>query len=350
LVPLVKAHLGLNEAQLGSLLLCLGLGSMIGMPFSGGLAGRFGCRTVILVAGSIFLAMLPILALAPSVAGVAAGLLVFGATIGTVDVVMNVQAVIVEKASGRAMMSGFHGLFSVGSIAGSAGMTGLLSLGVSPMVAISVVLGLAVLLLAMAARGLLTYGSEEASAAFALPQGRVLLIGTLCFISFLAEGSVLDWSAVLLETVRGLAAGQAGIGYVAFAATMTTGRLLGDAIVHRLGGLRVLVLGGLCASAGYALAAFAPSPWASVLGFALVGAGASNVVPVLFTAAGRQTSMPSNLAIAAVTTMGYAGLLIGPAAIGYVAHASNLPGGLSLVALLLLVIVFSARKVTAAPQ
>ncbi len=346
LVPLAKARIGLDEGQLGSLLLCLGLGSVICMPFSGGWAAKFGCRRTILTAGAFTLGALPFMATASSAASLAASLLVFGASIGTIDVTMNIQAVLVEKASNRPMMSGFHGLFSAGGICGAGAVTGLMSVGFLPLQATLTVSVTAAFMLIFVRKGLLSYGSEEEAAAFAVPRGFVLLLGALCFIMFLAEGSVLDWSAVILAKIHKVATNQAGFGYVAFSIAMTTGRLLGDIIVSRLGAFRILVLGGVCAATGFAIAAFVPSPFAALVGFALVGIGASNVVPVLFTAAGNQKVMPTNLAVASVTTMGYAGILMGPAIIGYVATWTTLKSAILVVSVLLVIVAMSARKVT----
>ena len=343
LVPLAKARIGLDEGGLGGLLLCLGLGSVCAMPFSGGFAARFGCRKAMLFVATLALLALPMMATAPTAASLAAVLFLFGAGVGVMDVVMNIQAVIVEKASGKAMMSGFHGMYSVGGIAGAGGMTALLSFGLSPLAAIAVIVAIAAIAIYGTSPGMLPYGGEEDSPAFALPRGPVLLLGALCFILFLAEGAVLDWSGVLLNAERGLDRDRAGLGYAAFATTMTLGRLFGDSIVRFLGPRAILFLGGLCAASGFALAALVPSWPVAILGFALVGVGASNVVPVMFSAAGRQTAMPSNLAVAAVTTMGYAGILAGPALIGFAAHGLSLPTALLLVAILLLAVAFSAR-------
>ena len=346
LVPLAKARVGLDEGRLGGLLLCLGLGSVLAMPFSGALAARHGCRRVILAAGALALSALPFMASASTVPSLAAALLAFGAGVGVVDATMNVQAVIVEREGGRAMMSGFHGLFSVGGIAGAGGATGLLALGLAPALAVALLAGFSALLLALFSHGLLPYGGEAGTSPFVLPRGRVLLLGALCLVLFLAEGSVLDWSGVLLSGSRGLDEARSGLGYAAFATTMTAGRLAGDGIVRALGPTRVLRLGGSVAAGGFALAALAPAWPLSVLGFALVGVGASNAVPVLFSAAGRQASMPSNLAIASVTTMGYAGVLAGPALIGFVARALTLPNALLLVAAGLVGVALSARRAT----
>jgi MFS family permease len=180
---------------------------------------------------------------------------------------------------------------------------------------------------------------------FAWPRGKVFIIGMLCFITFMVEGSVLDWGALYLKTSRGLPPSQAGLSYTAFAVTMTVGRLWGDRVVDALGGKKILVGGGLCAATGLALVIVVPFALASLLGFALVGIGASNVVPVLFTQAGRQKTMPAGVAIAVITTIGYVGMLLGPAAIGFIAHASSLTLALGLVALSLLTVPLAAKTV-----
>jgi predicted MFS family arabinose efflux permease len=274
-------------------------------------------------------------------------LLVFGAGIGTIDVAINIQAVIVEKASRRSMMSGFHGLFSVGGIAGAGGVSVLLWGGASPLIAsLCVVLIIAGLLLGFG-RHLLPYGSEgERPPLFVLPRGEVLLIGGLCFILFLAEGAMLDWSAVFLTFARSVDASHAGMGYAAFAVAMTVGRLNGDRIVQVFGRRRILIVGSLCAAAGFFLAAFVPSPAAAFVGFGMVGVGASNIVPVLYSAVGRQKAMPQDLAVAAITTIGYSGILSGPAIIGLVAEAATLPFAFMCLGVMLLVVAGSSRIIS----
>jgi len=338
LVPYAKDRLAVGEGTLGLLLLCLGVGSIATMPLAGVLAARFGCRRTIWAASLVICIALPLLAAASSVPLLAAALLLFGTGVGTVDVVINIQAVIVERTAGRAVMSGFHGLFSVGGIAGAASVSIVLWGAGSPLLATLCVDVVIVATLLAFGRTLLPYGSDRDGPAFALPRGAVLLIGGLCFISFLAEGSMLDWSALILTALHGLDPVRAGLGYAVFSVAMTAGRLSGDRIVRALGGRMVLLCGGLCAAAGMAFAVLGPS-WPSTLaGFALVGLGASNIVPVLYSALGRQRAMPANLAVSAVTTLGYSGILIGPAGIGFVAHAAGLPTAFLGVAALLLII------------
>ena len=347
LVPYAKARAGLDEGTLGLLLLCLGVGSILAMPMAGLLASRFGCRRVAAGGTLLICAALPLLATVSSVPALIATLFMFGAGLGTVDSTVNLQAVIVERASGKNMMSGFHGMFSLGGIVGAAGVSGLLGLGISPLGAMLVVIAVLVLALLKAAPHLLPYGSESTGPAFAVPHGIVLFIGGMCFIVFLAEGAALDWSAVFLTQERGIDTAYAGLGYAAFALTMTAGRLTGDRIVRRLGSTRVMVFGGLTAAAGLALATFAPAWEAALVGYALLGAGCSNIVPVLYTAVGKQTVMPEHIAVPAITTLGYAGILAGPALIGFIAHGSSLSFAFGLMAVLLVAVAIGGKVLKA---
>jgi len=343
LVPYAKVRANLDEGTLGLLLLCLGVGSILAMPISGALAARFGCRRV-LSGGTLLICLaLPLLATMTSLPWLVAALFLFGAGLGTVDSTVNLQAVIVERASGKTMMSGFHGMFSLGGIIGAAGVSALLGLGLSPLGATLVVNAVLLVALFKAAPHLLPYGSESSGPAFAIPHGVVLFIGILCFIVFLAEGAVLDWSAVFLTSERAVDTAYAGLGYAAFALTMTVGRLTGDSVVHRLGAKRVIIYGGSIAAAGFLLATLAPLWQAALLGYALVGAGCSNIVPVLYTAVGKQTLMPEAIAVPAITTIGYAGILAGPALIGFVAHGSSLSFAFGLIALSLIAVAASGK-------
>ena len=343
LVPFVKIRAGLDEGMLGLLLLCLGVGSILSMLPAGALAARFGCRPLIVASAMLMCLTLPLLAVISSPELLAVTLLLFGVGLGTIDCVINIQAVIVERASGRAMMSGFHGLFSVGGIAGAGGVSALLAAGASPLMACFCVVALIAALLVYAAPSFLSYGAEGDGPAFAVPRGIVLFIGVLCFVVFLAEGAMLDWSAVFLTSVRGVDPAYAGLGYTAFAATMTVGRLMGDGIVQRFGPARIILFGGLLAGGGLALATLLPYWLAGIAGYALVGAGCSNIVPVLFTAVGRQKTMPEHVAVPAISTLGYAGILAGPAAIGFVAHATSLSVALLGLAGLLVAVAVSGR-------
>jgi len=347
LVPFAKLRLDINDGTLGLLLLCIGAGSTFSMPLTGFLTGRFGCKSVILLAAIILCLDLPLLTLMDSVAGMALALLIFGAAIGMVDVAMNVHAVVVEKASGRAMMSGFHGFFSLGSIFGALAVSGLLFLGLTPFQSILFVVALMIIALLPTQRHFWqdTRNSSD-DPMFVLPRGWVIFLGVLCFVMFMTEGAMLDWSALFLATERGVNTHQAGLGYAVFSIAMTAGRLTGDRIISIMGRYKVLLLGSLLSSAGVVLLVNVDNLWIAGLGFIMTGFGASNLVPIMFSAAGNQTTMPANLAIASVTTLGYAGILAGPALIGFIAQLSSLSVALSCVAALLLLVTVSARAVT----
>lgn len=345
LVPLVQDRAGLDAAGLGLLLLTFGIGSILAMPSAGAAASRLGFRPVLL-AGTLAIGLaLPVLAVGDGLVELTLALVLFGAGMGAVDCVMNLQAVVVEHASGRPMMSGFHGLYSLGCILGALIASGLLAAGLGAGWSVLLLVAGIAALFAAAWPGILP--AERAGSgvpAFARPRGIVLVLGLLCFVVFLTEGSALDWSAVFLIQQRGLDPAWAALGYAAFSVTMTAGRLAGDRVVARLGRRPVVVFGGLLAAAGLALSVLVPAWEAALAGYALVGAGCANIVPVLFTAAGRQTAMPARVAVPAVTTLGYAGVLAGPALIGFAAQALGLSAALLLVAALLLAVAAAGRS------
>lgn len=348
MVPYAKTRLGLDDASLGLILLAFGGGSMLAMPLVGWLAQRCGNRRVIGVGGLLLCAALPLLALAATGETLAIILFCFGMALGAVDVAMNAHAVAVERRAGRPMMSGFHGLFSIGGLGGALGMSALLALGLPLFGAAVLVATLLVVVVLLLWPGLLDEVNERpAGKRFAMPHRVVLVLGALCFISLLAEGAMLDWSAVFLREFRGFDAAVAGIGYAGFSVAMALVRLVGDRVVSRIGSVLTVRLGAGVAAAGFLLAALVAWPPAALIGFVLVGFGAANIVPVMFGAAGRLPGASPEISLATVTMLGYAGLLSGPALIGFLAQASNLPTALAAVAGLLLATAASARWVRA---
>ena len=346
LVPLTKARLVISDGSLGLLLLCLGLGSVLSMQFAGAFISKLGARPIIIIGGIGQAILLPFLAFAPTVPTMAAALLIFGGFLGLIEVSMNVHAVEVEKRGDKPLMSGFHGLFSVGGCVGSLLLTAILSAGVAPTagaIGASLLMIVAVL---FAAPRLIDTPQADQTPFFAVPRGIVALLAILASITFLTEGAMLDWSALLLTDRGILPTAQAGIGYSVFAVAMTAGRLTGDAVVMRLGNRRTMFWGGILAIIGYIVLLTAPTAALALFGFLLIGLGASNTVPVLFRQAGAQTAMPPGLAIAAITTVGYAGVLIGPAGIGSVAQAIGLPGAFVVLTLMLILVPLCAGAVT----
>lgn len=346
MVPFAKAGLRLDDATLGLILLALGGGSIVAMPLAGAATHRWGSRVVIVAAGLLACGVLPLLTVPPSPLALAATLFLFGAGLGALDVAMNAQAIAVQHAVGRPIMSAFHGLFSVGGLVGALVVGLLLHAGLTLFSAAAAVAALLAALVVAEQRRLLVHHGSAGTVTFAVVASPpVLFIGALCFISFLAEGAVLDWSAVFLRELHGVDLAMAGMAYAVFSISMAAGRLTGDRLTGRFGTQRMLQAGGIVAAAGFLAVAALPWTAGSLAGFIVVGIGAANIVPVLFSAAGRAPGVPSAIALATVTTIAYAGLLLGPALLGFVAHATSLQTAFVLVAAMLALVPLGAKLV-----
>ena len=337
LVPLLKARLGVADDVLGLLLLCIGIGSLVTMPVAGALAGRFGCRRVIAVDSLVFAALLAALTMVDSIYLAVLALLAFGSAMGIIDVTVNIHAVRVEQLLKKRVMSGMHALWSVGGFMG-AGLFGVwMALGLTPLGATACSSGIIVLLVLAFARFLLTGRSASEGRVLAVPRGIVAFVAMVAGISFLVEGAVMDWSGVFLTEVRAMDMSLAGTGFAVFSVAMLVMRLFGDRLVNRLGARRVVFFGSVIAIAGFLLVILSPAASLVFLGFFAVGFGCANIVPIFFSLMGRQKDMPLNTAVAAVSTCGYLGILMGPAAIGFIAHSTSLLASFALLAVLLFV-------------
>lgn len=345
LIPFAKARLGADDGLMGVLLLCLGAGSVAAMLRTGPLCARYGCKPVVMASGIILALLVPPLAIASSTWALGATLLGFGGALGTLDVAMNVHAVEVERDSGVTLMSGFHAMFSVGGFIGASLVTFLLSYGVAPLTCsllCTVVMVIAVL--AVRTR-LVDTGRVAAGHSLAWPRsGTVLLLSALAAICFLVEGAMIDWSALLLITRKLASPAQGGLGYAFFAVAMTVGRFSGDAITARIGDSKTMKLGGVLSVLGFLVLLCFNRQEIVLAGFALIGLGASNIVPVLFRRSGSIPGVSPAMAIAALTTVGYAGQLMGPAAIGFVSHLSSLPSAFWLLAVLMALVPLCTGK------
>jgi predicted MFS family arabinose efflux permease len=345
LVPYAKDRLAVDERVLGFLLLCLGIGSLLSMYATGMWSARLGTRPVILASSLGLCVTLPFLAISATPFTLGLTLLFFGSALGSLDVAMNIHAVEVERDAPQPLMSGFHAQYSLGGVVGALFITLLLSGGLTPLACMFVASAIMVGMMAVASPRLLRTKAADGEPHFAWPRGIVLVIAILAAISFLAEGSILDWSALLI-TGKGLVdVEQGGIGFMVFSIAMTFGRFTGDAMTARIGDRPTLVYGGLVAIAGFTVLLVAPAAAIAVAGFVLIGLGAANIVPVLFRRAGSQTVMPPGLAIAAITSMGYAGILLGPAAVGFVAKHLGLELAFWMIPAILLMVPLCAAVV-----
>ncbi|MDP3379438.1 MAG: MFS transporter [Brevundimonas sp.] len=345
--PLIPRH-QIGEATLGLVILALGLGAVMAMLFTGRLIARFGGRPVLTGFALALAPTLPLIVLAPSVPALFAAAALFGAVAGSMDVAMNAAAVKVERSLGRAIMSASHGFWSLGGFVGAAlGAWVLAHWGsmTQALVTAGAVLGLVALALPHLLPDPPAPVTAGHGAGVLLPRDPALwLLGLLALLCMVPEGAVMDWAALYLGQELGADALRSGLGFAFFAATMAVMRFSGDALRNRFGAVRTLRVSALIGAAGLMLAAVAPADWLAMAGFAFAGLGVANLVPVMFSAAGNHPGLPPGQAIATVTMVGYAGILIAPASIGYIAEQVGFRatyGGLAL--LLVLVAGLAAR-------
>ncbi|AWL05575.1 MFS transporter [Massilia oculi] len=334
-IPALAAGVNVSHAALSMVLLCGGLGAVISYPISSFLMGRFGARKTIMIAGLALLCVLVSIGMAPDVSRLMMAVLMLGITASTFDVAMNSAAARREKQSGKSEMSRLHGLCCAGGLVGATLGSLMASMKIAPathflMLAgpLAVVLWLAVNLLEAD-----EVGEKVEKKKFALPRGPLVLLGLLGFFGSMAEGSIADWSGVFLKEHFGASDGLAPLALSAFSMMMLMSRMVGDRMKERYGAKRLVTSGALVAASGLFFAVLAPNAYIALGGFAIAGVGLALVFPFVFSAAGAQ----GPAALAAVASMAYSGSLMGPPAIGAVAHFVGMQaaiayvGGLSLV-------------------
>lgn len=347
-IPAIQRELSLSEGLLGLALLAAAVGALGSMPLTGALVSWFGSRRVVGATALLLSLSVVLPALAPGLLLLIPAVAVIGASNGSLDVSMNSQAVAVEKRYGRPIMSSFHAAFSFGGLAGTV-LGGLVaSAGVQPLPHFSAVAILCALASILAYRQLLpdsADAAEDGAPAFARPTRALLGLGVISFCVLLGEGAMSDWSAVYLSGSLETGPGFAAAGYAAFSLMMAFGRLFGDRVIERFGPARVVRLCAAIAAVGLGVSLSVGQQYVALLGFACAGIGFSIIFPAALSAAGRTEGMAPGPALAAVSTAGYTGFLIGPPAIGFAAELTGLGGALYIVVILSAVAVLMAGAV-----
>ncbi|MDB6001367.1 MAG: transporter [Rhizobacter sp.] len=345
-IPTVKGIYGITEGDLGLALLAAGIGSLLGLSQAGRVIGRFGPRRLVLVCGVLSTVALASLLSLPSFIALIAALFGFGIVGGVFDVAINAEASHIEGLEGRPLMSGFHGMFSLGGMAGAGVGAWMLNAGVAPVAHIvGASLALALTIAGASTCMLKTPPSAGAHSSFQWPRGVLLLLGAMAGLGLIAEGAMYDWSVLYLNTALGASQGVAALAYASFSAAMAATRFGGDALRRRFPPATLLRASGLLAAAAMAVVLLA-GHWAiALVGFALVGVGFANIVPVLFSAAGSMPGHNPAHAIAAVSSIGYMGFMCGPPLIGFVAQHTSLSTALWLVVGFACVLAATSAKV-----
>lgn len=348
-IPALQERLHLSAGELGLALLMVAVGCVTTMQYGAVVAHRVGQRAVLLTGLLVWAVVLPFAAVAPSLLLLCVALYLAGVASGNADVAMNALGVHVERRLRRSIMSGLHGLWSVGGVIGAGVGAAFAHAGVTAAVQFTVVGSLTAVVALTCWGGWddLTGESDDAPTGFAWPSRQVLVIGLIAFAAVFAEIASSDWSAVFLRDVAGAGAGVAALGVVAVAAAMAIGRLSGDLVVRRYGPVATVRTGGAVAVVGVVLALATSWSWSGILAFALIGLGVSTVVPLAFAAAGRIGGDFPGHQIAAVATLGYGAGMASPFLIGLLTQLSSIQSAFAVVGLLALVIAALAPRLQA---
>jgi MFS family permease len=345
-IPDVKTTLQLGDAQLGAVLFSLPVGLMISLPFSGYLVARFGSRRIVIITALLYPLTLTVLGLAPTVWLLCAALFVFGFWGNLFNISFNTQAVGVEALYGRSIMASFHGLWSLAGFSGAALGTLMINFQFSPFTHFCVVCGLAILLVLISFKHTLPdVENNNSQPIFARPDSSILKLGLIAFGSMVCEGTMFDWSGVYFQKVVSVPLAYTTLGYVAFMSSMASGRFIADWVVTRIGVKKVLQISGTVICTGLLVAVIFPSILPATGGFLLVGLGVSSIVPLVYGLAGKSKTMLPGVALAAVSTIGFLGFLIGPPLIGFIAGASSLRWSFTLIAMIGLATAILATRV-----
>lgn len=347
-IPAIQQSLSLSEGLLGLALLAAAIGALPSMTLTGALVSWFGSRRVVAVTALMLAFSIILPALAPGLLWLVPAVAVIGASNGALDVSMNSQAVAVERVYGRPIMSSFHAAFSFGGLAGAVVGGLAASAGVPPLPHFCAAATLCAIVAVVACRYLLpdsADAAEDGAPAFAKPTWALLGLGAISFCVLLGEGAMSDWSAVYLSGPLETGPGFAAAGYAAFSLNMALGRLLGDRLIERFGPARSVRFCGGLAAVGLGAALFVAQPVVALFGFACAGAGFSIVFPAALSAAGRTKGMAPGPALAAVSTAGYTGFLVGPPTIGFTAELLGLGGALYIVVALSATVILLAGAV-----
>jgi MFS family permease len=328
---------GLTEGQLGLALLGMPLGAIAIMAFMGPIIHRFGAGRVTWVSSIVYIFAMVLPALATNWWSLAGALVIVGFGAGSMDVAMNAAAAAIEKQYQRLIMSTSHAVFSLGGMIGAGMGSIVVGLGVPPLPHfIYTVVIMLVVAFVFRKQWLSISEQSEGSHKWVWPTRSLALLAFIGFCVLLSEGAIADWSAVYLRHTLGGSSFIGGLGFAGFSLTMALGRFYGDSIIPRWGAGNLLRWGGLVAAVSLGTALIIGNPLVAILGFTVAGLGLSCVVPITFSAAARIPGISPGGGIAAISSLGYIGFMVGPPAIGFMADQFGLTFGLGLVAVLCL--------------
>jgi MFS family permease len=333
-IPHIQATLNLGEGALGSVLLALPVGLMISLLIAGSLIAKFGSKKVLISGAVCYSFILVLLGLATSPLQLVLALFLFGLAANFCNISVNSQAVFVEKMYGRSIMASFHGIWSLAGFSGAAVGLLMVWLKLLPWQHFTIISISTIICSLIFIAGAVDAKSDSKQTGFAWPDKKIMQLGLIAFSCLVCEGTMFDWSGIYFTKVVKAPAHLTSLGYAAFMGCMAAGRFAADKFVTALGPRKMLQYSGVLIASGLLLSVLFPTVASAAAGFMLVGFGVSSVVPIVYSMAGKTTTMSTGQALAAVSTVGFAGFLAGPPVIGFVAELTNLRWSFLLIALI----------------
>ena len=335
-IPDIQSKFQLSEGQLGTLLLCLPIGSMVGLPIAGWSVHHYGSRIVILICSFAYALSLPLIGLAPNLWVIAPVLILFGMLGNIMNISLNTQALGLENQLGKSILASFHGVWSMAGFTGEGLGAGMIFLSFSPAAHYVVVALLSILMILLSQKFVINdkqAAGEEGGLVLRKPDSLLLRVGLISFLGMMAEGCMFDWSGVYFKKIVEAEPELVSLGYVCFMGAMASGRFVTDKAINRYGKIPVLQVSGILIFLGLLLAVLFPSLYTAALGFLMVGFGVASIVPVAYGIAGRSKLYSPSVALAMVSTLSFFGFLVGPPLIGFIAEAFNLKISFALIAI-----------------
>jgi MFS family permease len=333
-IPDIQTKFQLSEGQLGTILLCLPIGSMLGLPIAGWSVHRYGSRRVILICSFAYALTLPLIGLSPSTWIIALVLMGFGMLGNIMNISLNTQAIGLENQLGKSILASFHGIWSMAGFTGAGVGAGMIFLNFSPAAHYVVVALLSVVLILLSQKFVINdkpAEGEEGGLVLRKPDALLLRVGLISFLGMMAEGCMFDWSGVYFKKIVEAEPQYVSLGYVCFMGAMASGRFVTDKASNRFGKVPVLQVSGLLIFFGLLLSVVFPSLFTAAIGFLMVGAGVASIVPVSYGIAGRSKLYTPSVALALVSTISFFGFLVGPPLIGFVAELFDLKVSFALI-------------------
>lgn len=334
-IPDIKEVFSFSDSELGALLLVRPAGALVALPLAGILVDKYGSRRSSTAGIILFSLSLLMLGFSPTVPLLVFSILVFGVAANLINISNNAQALIVQENYGRVIMASFHGLWSLAGFFGAAIGVLMLYLNISISLHFLLISGTILLLLVLSFPHLSkeNKSSGEKKLVFKKPDRYLLTLGLIAFSGLLCEGCMFDWSGVYFKQVIEVEEGLVVVGYMAFMGTMALGRLISDRFTNRFGSTTIIQVSGSLIFLGLLTAVAFPYLITGILGFFMVGAGTSSVIPLTYSAVGKTKKFSPGIALAMVSTLGYFGFLFGPPLIGFIADLLSLRASFLLVAI-----------------